>query len=290
MTDKNQVNEAVKPPADAEQRRAVEPLVCYSVDGLPTYPAQQYQQARTQLDKVDEVLVKPRDAETFVVPAGHFFRITCTEGSQVGDLNVWNANNLDEHFYSGKTRQLHASHLTKGDRLWSNLPGLRPMATITHDTLQWYGWDKYGGGVHDVIGTRCDPYTNRLLKNDEYHYCCHSNLTRALARHTGKPAKEIEHLVHDVMNVFMCTGFTLDTHQYFMKASPVRPGDYIEFIAEMDIVGGLSACPGGNCGSSHSDDSTPCYPLLVEIYRSTNDALTSWEPAEANPYSRTHGL
>jgi len=37
------------------------------------------------------------------------------------------------------------------------------MATITHDTLGWYGWDEDGAGVHDVIGTRCDPYTNVLL-------------------------------------------------------------------------------------------------------------------------------
>ncbi len=50
-----------------------------------------------------------------------------------------------------------------GDRLWSTLPYLRPMATISHDTLGWYGFDADGAGVHDVIGTRCDPYTNRLL-------------------------------------------------------------------------------------------------------------------------------
>src|SRR5437762_5725423 len=31
------------------------------------------------------------------------------------------------------------------------------------------------------------------------------------------------------MNVFMCTGYTRDTHQYFMKPSPVRPGDFIDF-------------------------------------------------------------
>ena len=53
------------------------------------------------------------------------------------------------------------------------------MATITHDTLDWYGWDNDGLGVHDVIGTRCDLYTNLLLKGTEYHHCCHSNLTRA---------------------------------------------------------------------------------------------------------------
>ncbi len=277
-------------PADANERRASKPLVCYSVDGLPPYPKEQYAQARQELEKIDEVLVQPRDAETFVVPAGHFFRISSVEGSQVGDLNLWNPEDLSEHFYSGKTRQLHASHLSTGDRLWSNLPGMRAMATITHDTLQWYGWDQDGGSVHDVIGTRCDPYTNRLLKNNDYHNCCHSNLTRALAKHTGKPTHEIEAYVHDVMNVFMCTGFTLDTHQYFMKASPVRPGDFIEFFAEMDLLGGLSACPGGNCGSSHSDDSTPCYPLFVEIFKTTSDALKEWKPAAINSYSRTHGL
>lgn len=277
-------------PKDAAERQARKPLVCYSVDGLPKYPADQYQLARSNLVKTDEVLVQPRDASTFEVPAGHFFRITSVEGSQVGDLNLWNSNDLNERFYSGKTRQLHASHLTTGDRLWSNLPGMRAMATITHDTLEWYGWDADGGGVHDVIGTRCDPYTNRLLKNDDYHYCCHSNLTRALAKHTGLPTNEIEHHVHDVMNVFMCTGFTLDTHQYFMKASPVRPGDYIEYFAEMDLLGALSACPGGDCGSSHSDDSTPCYPLLVEVFKTATDALGDWKPSQPNQYSGTHGL
>ena len=54
------------------------------------------------------------------------------------------------------------------------------MATISWDTLDWYGYDKDGGSVHDVIGTRCDPYTYKLTSNNDYHYCCHSNLTRAL--------------------------------------------------------------------------------------------------------------
>ncbi|MCP5013631.1 MAG: DUF1989 domain-containing protein, partial [Aestuariibacter sp.] len=111
------------------------------------------------MEKIDEVIVQPRDASTFRVAAGHLFRIVSIEGSQVGDLNLWNADDINERFFSGKTRQLHASHVNSGDRLWSNLPGLRPMATITHDTLGWYGWDEDGAGVHDVIGTRCDPYT-----------------------------------------------------------------------------------------------------------------------------------
>lgn len=279
-----------EPPVDAAKRRAAKPLVCYEVDQLPDSNLALYQQARTTLKKVAEITVPPRDGVCFEVSAGYFFRIVSIEGPQVGDLNLWNAHDLSERFFSGKTRQLHATHVSTGDRLWSTLPGLRPMATITWDTLDWYGWDEDGGGVHDVIGTRCDPYTNCMLKGVDYHHCCHSNLTRALVAARELPPGEAELHVHDVMNVFMCTGFTRDTHQYFMKASPVRPGDFIEFFAEIDLLGALSTCPGGDCGSSHSDDSTPCYPLKVEILEPAAESLRGWSSPERSAYSGTHGL
>ncbi len=277
-------------PPDAAARRGAPAVVVYAVEQLPPFDAAFYNAARAALTKVSTVVVPPRDARAFSVPAGHFFRIVSVEGPQVGDLNLWNAHDLSERFFSGKTRALHATHVSTGDRLWSTLPSLRPMATITHDTLGWYGWDDDGGGVHDVIGTRCDPYTNLLLKGTEYHHCCHSNLTRALAAARNIPPSQAELLVHDVVNVFMCTGFTRDTHQYFMKASPVRPGDFIEFFAEIDLLAALSACPGGDCGASHSDDGAKCYPLQVEIYRPADGALAGWRPPAPNRYSRTHGI
>ncbi len=276
-------------PSDAAGRRAAPPIICYTVDTLPAVDMAFYEGARSGMTKIEELTVPPRDARTFSVPAGHIFRIVSIEGSQVGDLNLWNAADLAERFFSGKTRALHATHVTTGDRLWSNLPSLRPMATIVHDTLDWYGWDDDGAGVHDVIGTRCDPYTNMLLRSAAYDNCCHSNLTRALAATKGIALAEAEAHIHDVLNVFMCTGFTKDTHQYFMKASPVRPGDFIEFFAEIDLLGALSTCPGGDCGSSHSDDTTPCFPLGVEIYRPRDEALSGWSPAQRNSYVGNHG-
>ena len=275
---------SVTAPADAEARRAVKPVVCYPVETLPVPDMALLRRARETLTKVDEVIVPPREGATFSVPKGHFFRILSVDGPQVGDLNLWNAHDLTERFFSGKTRALHATHVTTGNRLWSTLPNLRPMATITHDTLGWYGFDEFGGSVHDVIGTRCDPYTNRLLSGGDYHHCCHSNLTRALAGAKGLSFAEAEPLVHDVLNVFMCTGFTADTHQYFMKASPVRPGDFIEFFAEIDLLGGLSACPGGDCSAKHSSDVAACYPLKVEIFRPDMDLLKSWPFPERNGY------
>ena len=276
-------------PSDADARRAVEPVIVYPNGTLAPPDLTLYRSARAGASKTGEVLVQPREGGCFHVPAGGFFRISSVEGPQVGDLNLWNAHNLDERFYSGKTRAIHGTHITTGERMWSNLPYLRPMATIIKDTLGWYGMDEFGGSIHDVIGTRCDPYTHHLLAGDDYHHCCHSNLSRALADETGRPLKEVEMQVHDVLNVFMCTGFTRDTGQYFMKASPVRPGDYIEFFAEIDLLGALSACPGGDCSSTHSSDAAACHPLLVEIFAPADGALAGWQSPPPSGYDRSHG-
>ncbi|MCR8827419.1 urea carboxylase-associated family protein [Pseudosulfitobacter koreensis] len=277
------------PPKDADARRAIAPVICYPVETLPQPDMARYAAAREGMVKMDEVTVPPRDAATFSVPAGHIFRISSVEGPQVGDLNLWNADNLSERFYSGKTRALHGTHITTGDRMWSSIPALRPMATVIHDTLDWYGIDSFGGSVHDVIGTRCDPYTHNLLAGGQYHHCCHSNLSRALADHLGVSVQKAEDYVHDVLNVFMCTGFTRDTGQYFMKASPVRPGDHIDFFAEIDLLGALSACPGGDCSVVHSSDVAECHPLLIEVFKPRQDALQGWQAPALNGYDRTHG-
>lgn len=276
-------------PTDAQARRDIKPVICYPVETLPAPDMDILDAARATLTKVDEVLVPPRDARCFMAPAGHFFRITSVDGSQVGDLNLWNANDLSERFYSGKTRALHGTHLTKGQRMWSSFPAQRPMATITHDSLAWYGKDTYGGSVHDVIGTRCDPYTHNLLSGGQYHHCCHSNLTRALADHLGIPCAQAEPHIHDVLNVFMCTGFTRDTGQYFMKASPVRPGDSLEFFAEIDLLGALSACPGGDCSTVHSSDQAQCFPLLIEVFKPPSTSLFEWNAPSLNGYDGSHG-
>lgn len=272
-------------PADAEQRRSAEPVICYPNTTLPAFDTNAFQATRKGMKLVQTVTAAPREAATFEVPAGQIFRIGCPQGPQVGDLNLWNAHDLDERFYSGKTRALHGTHLGIGDRMWSSFPYMRPLATIIDDTLDWYQWDEFGGSVHDVIGTRCDPYTNRLLSDNDYHHCCHSNLIRALADHTGMTAQQAEPYVHDVLNVFMCTGFTTDTHQYFMKASPVRQGDYLEFFAETDLLGALSACPGGDCSTSHSSEEALCHPLSIEIYHCPNGPPPGWTSPHRSRYS-----
>ena len=279
----------IVPPADADARRAIKPVICYPTETLPKPDIALYQTAFEGAEKVDEVIIPPRDAASIEVPAGHLLRIICPEGPQVGDLDLFNSANLDERFYSGKTRALHGTHVSIGDQLWSNFPYMRPIATVIEDTLAWYGIDTYGGSVHDVIGTRCDPYTGRVLNGVDYHYCCHSNLTRALARARRLSLAEAETYVHDVLNVFMCTGFTRDTGQYFMKASPVRPGDTLGLFAEIDLLAVQSACPGGDCSAEHSSDAAQCYPLKMEVYKPQAGRLQGWQSPCVNAYDCSHG-
>ena len=109
-----------------------------------------------------DVLVPARDARTFEVPAGCFFRIVSVDGPQVGDLNLWNAGNLAERFYTGKRVRCMARTFLRAT-MWSAFPPTFALATIVDDSLDWYGFDAYGS-VHDVIGTRCDPYTANLTQ------------------------------------------------------------------------------------------------------------------------------
>ena len=278
-----------KKPIDIESRVGADPVVCYPNDTINNN-LEILHEARKYIKQVDEVIVPPRDAKTFNVKSGNFFRIESVEGPQVGDLNLFQADNLNEKFYSGKTRALYGTHISVGDKMFSSFPYLRSLATITWDTLDWYGYDKDGGSVHDVIGTRCDPYTYKLTSNNDYHYCCHSNLTRALVTEKKIKLDDAEKIVHDVLNVFMLTGFTNETKQYFMKSSPVRPGDYLEFFAETDLLGVLSACPGGDCGSEHSSDVAKCYPLKVSIWDIDKKFIKGINPSISSNYNRNHGI
>lgn len=219
---------------------------------------------------IEQFVLPIRSGKAWKAPAGSIVRISTPEGPQVGksnilvrvllnkscklflctdswlvntfadwpfrigDLNIWNAHNPRERFWASRTKQLHASHVTTHDRLWSCLPYMRPLVTIIADSLSWYGEDEHGGRVHDLLGTRCDPYINTVLSGQTYDFHCHSNLTRAVT-----PFGLNESDVHDVINLFQVTGLD-EKGRYFMNPCPAEAGDHIEFLAEQDVLMALS--------------------------------------------------
>jgi len=236
-----------------------------------------------------QLTVPIRSGRAWEVPAGHVFRIVTIEGPQVADLNIWNRHDPRERMWASRTRQLQAAHLTTYDRIWSTLPFLRPIATIVADSLAGYGIDADGGRLHDLLGTRCDPYVNKMLTGVDFDFHCHSNLVRAVA-----PYGLTEFDVHDVLNVFQCTGLN-DSDQYFMKACPAKQGDFLEFFAEIDLLCALSACPGGDLsiplwGPEARDPLEVCRPLGVEVYRIDPALLAGWSPPRSPDYRGRHGM
>ncbi|KAI9846522.1 MAG: hypothetical protein M1837_003943 [Sclerophora amabilis] len=242
---------------------------------------------------VEQFVLPIRSGKAWKVAKGQICRITTPEGPQVGDLNLWNLHNPRERFWAARTRQLQSAHVTTFDRLWSNLPYLRPMVTVTKDSLAAYGVDEGGGRVHDLLGTRCDPYVAQMLTGEDFDFHCHSNLVRAVLPHGLT-----EFDVHDVLNVFQVTGLNQDD-RYYMNTCPAKPGDYFEFFAEMDLLCALSTCPGGDLSawtfeqnrSENVDMVDTCRPLGVEVYEcSDRSLLEHWKPPEAARYRGLHGI
>lgn len=234
-------------------------------------------------------VVPIRSGRSWTMRAGQVCRLVLIEGPQVVDLNLWQQANPREKFWASRTKQLHGAHMHVRDRFWSVLPFLRPMATVTADTVN-YGFDADGAGCHDLLGTRCDPYIHKLLTGEELDVCCHSNLVRAIApHHLG------EYDVHDVLNVFQVTGLTKEHNQYFVKPCPGKKGDYFEFFAEIDLLCAISTCPHGDMsvpiwGPNATDPLKVCRPLGVEVYAIDPALLRDWKSPAPSDYAGVHGL
>lgn len=242
---------------------------------------------------IEVVDIDIRSAKAWKVPQGCICRMSTPKGPQVGDLNIWNLQNPRERFWASRTRQLYRTHLSTYDRMWSTLPYMRPLCTIVNDTFSDYGTDRWGGRVHDLLGTRCDPYIGSVLSGgQQMDFHCHSNLTRAVL-----PFGLTEFDVHDVINIFQVTGLD-DQGRYFMETSPATSDDYLEIFAEQDLLCALSACPGGDLsqwGWDHDEGDgmlSCCRPLRAEVYRikDSEQVLKDWKPPQVAPYTGHHGL
>lgn len=233
------------------------------------------------------LVIPVRSGASWVVPAGSVVRFTTLEGPQVLDVNLWSLHNPRERFWASRTRQMYGAHVTVGDRLWSSLPYLRPLATVVGDTLN-YGRDEDGAGCHDLLGTRCDPYVSAVLSGTAYDFHCHSNLTRAVAPHGLT-----EFDVHDVINVFQVTGLMPEDERYFMKACPAEPGDYFELFAETDLLMAASTCPGGDLSvplwGPDAGAEPNCNPIQVQVFDVDPQLLADWTPSMPANYTGASG-
>lgn len=195
--------------------------------------------------------IPARTGRAYRVAAGEVLRVRCPEGPQVADLIAFNGDDSREKFWQARTRVVHGGHLGVGDQLWSIPPWTRPMMTMIADTVAHEGLAD-GARSHDLLFCRCDARLYELV-HGRVGPNCNDNLVAAIAPF-GLGAGE----VHDPFNVFMTTGLNRSGKPFYLP-SDARTGDYVDLLAEMNVLVAISACPGGSSGKQS-------LPLEVQIF------------------------
>ncbi len=205
-----------------------------------------------------EQVMPPKTGLAVIVKQGQHLRVNDLEGKQVVDMAVFNEHNLREKLSTSYSRTRYIpkrpgeyiprDKLTEGDTLMSTI--CRPMMTIVKETPEIKG-------VHDVHNRMCNRYmyeSHGVGPRDG----CHENISRAVAPYGLLPED-----IPDTMDLFMNYHHDCAKGCWIIDEPVSRPGDYIEFRAEMDCLVGFSNCPEDVLTRCNGGK---CTPVKVEIH------------------------
>ena len=171
--------------------------------------------------------IAPRSGTAFTLDRGAALPVIDPEGEQVADLVAFARDDVDEVISSGRSLDYAGRiYLTTGDKLWSNRSNV--MLRIVADTV----------GRHDFLLTPCSADTFRILYDElDPHPGCFGNLAGALAPYGIGPDR-----IPVAFNCFMNVPVDADTGVLRVEPPLSRAGDSIAFVAERDLIIGLTAC------------------------------------------------
>ena len=175
-------------------------------------------------------VIAPRSGVAFELRRGQRLRVIDPEGEQVADLLAYNREDIGEVLSSGRSLDYAGSiFLGAGDALYSNRS--RVMLGIVEDMV----------GRHDFLLTPCSAEMFRILYGEsEPHRGCFGNLAAALAPWGISPD-----MIPTAFNVFMNVQVDGATGKLRVDPPLSLAGDHTVFLAQMDLVIGLTACSAG---------------------------------------------
>ena len=184
---------------------------------------------------INEFVIPKCTGKAFRVNKGQAFRVMEYAGKQVAGLIFLNAHNYKEQFmaeFSGGLNYFHpsrtGSHYRLG-KLYSKVPYENVMLTVTDNKI----------GDH-FLGPHCTRTMMDIWKAPG-HRSCSDNFADAL-REFGLGLEDI--YSPSVFNAF--ANVHIDPKgDGSIRIDPPRTekDDYIEFLAEMDVLVAVSACP-----------------------------------------------
>jgi uncharacterized protein YcgI (DUF1989 family) len=175
-------------------------------------------------------VIPPRSGVAFELRRGQRLRVIDPEGEQVADLLAYNLEDVGEVLSSGRSLDYASSiYLGSGDALYSNRS--RVMLRIAEDDV----------GRHDFLLTPCSAEMFRIIYGEtQPHRGCFGNFAEALAPWGVQPDA-----IPTAFNVFMNVRVDGDSGKLRVDPPLSRAGDSTTFVAEMDLVIGLTACSAG---------------------------------------------
>jgi uncharacterized protein len=174
--------------------------------------------------------IPPRSGVGFTLQAGETLKVIDPQGEQVADLLAFSSKHIGEVISSGRTFDYASRiYLTKGDVLYSNRSNV--MLRIVDDMV----------GRHDFLLTPCSAEMFRILYREiQPHRGCFGNLAEAL-----KPYGIGPDALPTAFNCFMNVPVNGETGELKVLPPLSKAGDSISFLAEMDLIIGLTACSAG---------------------------------------------
>ncbi|QDO92594.1 urea carboxylase-associated family protein [Formosa sediminum] len=170
--------------------------------------------------------IEKQSGKSFTLRKGDLLTVIDPKGQQVSDMVLFNCHDTNEKISAGKSMDFEETILlTTGNYLWSNRS--QKMMKIIEDT----------NGRNDFLLAPCSPETFSIMyKHDGYHPSCLENLYKNL-----KPFNIDLDQIPTAFNIFMNVQFH-SSGKLSVLPPTTKPGDYITFEAQMDLIVCLTAC------------------------------------------------
>lgn len=182
-----------------------------------------------------------RGGGAWLVRQDQRIRVIDVDGGAIGDFVCFNAHKLNERFSQARTKANQGKLLiSKGDHLYTRDNNV--LLTIVEDTY----------GIHDLQFGMCSAWVYRNIHKDyrtwggkqsaggpmgASSFGCYQVLQIALKDYPIAPEN-----IPEPLNLFQPLEFR-DDMSFSTVDGRSKPGDYVEFIAKMDTLCALSACP-----------------------------------------------
>ena len=221
----------------------------------------------------------PRGYWGGAVGKGQVIRIIDLEGQQDFDLIFYDAHNINNRLSTGMSmiKEEKWDKWRPGDGVWSR--NLNKLAMLSEDTSE---------GHHAFYGCFCNSPQCRVIDGIPNQHNCHDNLISAM-RTAGFPdfsAKDLDW--GSCISVFCNLTYNLDGSIGVLPPT-TKPGDYIDFLAEMDLIVTISNCP-SETSPVNNWMPTALFVVIFEPSREYVDKGDELRQAKEAEYSKSLAL